>query len=94
MSSGLIATPEGDESCTDLRSPDVILPRMKALVILLLASTAFAAPVRVRPTVTKQGVYRQPHVRTSPDSTQRNNYSTKGNVNPYTGKAGHRTAKR
>jgi hypothetical protein len=67
---------------------------MKALVILLLASTAFAAPVRVRPTVTKQGVYRQPHVRTSPDSTQRNNYSTKGNYNPYTGKAGTKTQKR
>jgi hypothetical protein len=66
---------------------------MKALVILLLASTAFAAPVRVHPTVTKQGVYRQPHVRTSQDSTQRNNYSTKGNYNPYTGKAGTKTAK-
>jgi hypothetical protein len=68
---------------------------MKTLAVLLLLSiSAFAAPVRVRPSVTKRGVYRQPHVRTSPDHTQRNNYSTKGNVNPYTGKAGHRTAKR
>jgi hypothetical protein len=66
---------------------------MKALVILVLASTAFAAPVRVRPTVTKNGEYRQGHVRTSPDSTQRNNYSTKGNYNPYTGKAGTKTVK-
>lgn len=28
------------------------------------------------------------HMRTAPDSTRQNNRSTKGNVNPYTGKAG------
>jgi len=64
---------------------------MKFLVFLLLLSTA-AFAVHVRSTVTKKGVYRRAHVRTAPDQTQRNNYSAKGNVNPYTNKAGHKTA--
>jgi hypothetical protein len=33
-----------------------------------------------------------PHRQTDPDHTQRNNYSTKGNKNPTTGKAGTKTA--
>lgn len=56
--------------------------------------SAYARPVRVRPTVTKSGEYRHAHVRTPPDHTQWNNYSTRGNVNPYTGKAGTKRAKR
>jgi hypothetical protein len=38
--------------------------------------------------VRKDGTYVQPHYRTDPDSTKLNNYSTQGNVNPYTGQAG------
>jgi hypothetical protein len=34
------------------------------------------------------GTHVAPHVRSSPDSTPFNNWSTKGNVNPYTGKLG------
>lgn len=34
------------------------------------------------------GTYVQPSHATNPDSTRNNNYSTKGNVNPYTGKGG------
>jgi hypothetical protein len=67
---------------------------MKALVVALicLSTPVFAQrTVRVRPSVTRQGVYRQPHVRTTPDRTQRNNWSSKPNVNPYTGKSGHKT---
>lgn len=63
-------------------------------LVLLFCVPAYARPVRVRPTVTKRGEYRQGHVRTSPDRTQRNNYSAKGNVNPYTGKAGHKRVTR
>jgi len=36
----------------------------------------------------KSGTYVQGHYRSSPDSSKYNNWSTKGNVNPYTGKAG------
>lgn len=34
------------------------------------------------------GTYVQPSHATNPDVTKNNNYSTKGNVNPYTGKLG------
>jgi len=36
----------------------------------------------------KNGTYVKPHKRTSPNKTKMDNWSTKGNVNPYTGKAG------
>ncbi|PVZ52204.1 hypothetical protein C9422_31525 [Pseudomonas sp. B1(2018)] len=34
------------------------------------------------------GTYVRPSHATNPDSTKNNNYSTKGNLNPYTGKYG------
>ena len=46
------------------------------------------SPVRVRPHVTNRGTYVQPHVRTAPNKTRTDNWGSKGNVNPYTGKAG------
>lgn len=48
----------------------------------------------VRGYTTRRGTYVAPHHQTNPDHTQRNNYSTKGNVNPWTGKAGTRNATR
>jgi hypothetical protein len=48
----------------------------------------------VRGYTTKRGTYVAPHRQTDPDHTQRNNYSTKGNVNPSTGKAGTKNATR
>ncbi len=39
----------------------------------------------------KNGTYVAPHYRSSPDSSFYNNWSTKGNVNPYTGKEGTKT---
>lgn len=62
----------------------------KAVLLLALASlcaTSFAAE-RVRGYTRKDGTYVQPHYRSSPNSSVYDNYSTKGNVNPYTGKAG------
>lgn len=68
---------------------------MKIVAVILLCIPAVAQrTVRVRPSVSKQGVYRPAHVRTSPDHTQRNNWSAKGNVNPYTGKTGHKKVTR
>lgn len=34
------------------------------------------------------GTYVKPHYRTAPNSTNRDNFSTRGNTNPYTGKSG------
>ncbi len=68
------------------------------IISALLLSTSFAVaqtapPVHVRATTTKNGEYRQEHERTAPNKTDRDNYSTKGNTNPYTGKAGTKNPK-
>ena len=42
----------------------------------------------VRGHTTKNGTYVAPTRATNPDHSKANNYSHKGNVNPYTGKAG------
>ena len=39
------------------------------------------------------GTYVPPYVATNPNGTQRDNYGTAGNVNPYTGAVGTRTPK-
>jgi hypothetical protein len=39
----------------------------------------------------KRSTYVAPYYRTSPDRTRLNNYSTKGNVNPFTGKKGYKS---
>jgi hypothetical protein len=44
--------------------------------------------VSVRGYVRKDGTYVQPHMRSAPDGNTQNNWSTYGNVNPYTGKEG------
>jgi hypothetical protein len=45
-------------------------------------------PVAVRGYVKSNGTYVAPHYRSAPDSSVSNNWSTVGNVNPYTGEAG------
>lgn len=63
---------------------------MKTLlaVTLLVAVSAASAQVHVRGYTKKDGTYVAPHERTAPNNTMLDNYSTKGNVNPYTGKPG------
>lgn len=46
------------------------------------------SPTRVRGHQGKNGTYVQPHYRTHPDNSRVNNWSSKGNTNPYTGKQG------
>ena len=40
---------------------------------------------------TRNGTYVQPHTSTNPNSTQTDNYGTRGNYNPNTGSYGTRT---
>lgn len=63
---------------------------MKALLIaaLLVATATASAQVHVRVYTKKDGTYVAPHMRSSPNNTTLDNYSTKGNVNPYTGQPG------
>lgn len=57
------------------------------LVLSLMASTAVAA--QVQGYTRKDGTYVAPHYRSAPDGNRFNNYSTQGNVNPYTGQQGY-----
>lgn len=58
------------------------------LLFIFFATSALAGQVRVKGHYRKDGTYVQPHYRTSPDRNKQNNWSTQGNTNPYTGKAG------
>jgi hypothetical protein len=58
------------------------------LIALLLANVAIAKDVYVHGHTRNDGTYVQPHYRTAPDNDIQNNYSTRGNVNPYTGQQG------
>ncbi|MBI2871064.1 MAG: hypothetical protein HYY14_05060 [Candidatus Omnitrophica bacterium] len=60
------------------------------VVMIGLAGTAEAKTVRVKGGMTKSGTYRMPSNRTSPNRSKLDNWSTKGNVNPMTGKKGTR----
>jgi hypothetical protein len=64
---------------------------MKSILFVLLAlfwvSHAFAQ-TQVDGYYRKDGTYVAPHYRSSSDSTVKDNYSYKGNSNPYTGEQG------
>ncbi len=67
--------------------------KFKALLSLALC-IAVATPAlsqgrhSVRGYTRKDGTYVAPHMRTNPNSTRTDNWSTRGNVNPYTGREG------
>ena len=59
------------------------------MLLICLPATAFAQDSNsVNGYFRKDGTYVQPHHRTNPDNNVNNNWSTQGNVNPYTGKSG------
>ncbi len=59
-----------------------------SFLILVMTSGLVYADVRVNGYTRSDGTYVAPYTRSSPDSTRNNNYSTQGNVNPYTGQMG------
>lgn len=59
-----------------------------ALIALALPASALADPVRVRGYIRSDGTYVPPHVRSSPNGSTLDNWSTKPNYNPYTGQQG------
>jgi hypothetical protein len=59
-----------------------------SFVLALTAGAAFAQ-VHVRGHYNpRTGTYIAPHSRTAPDHSRLNNWSTRGNYNPFTGKRG------
>ncbi len=73
-----------------------MIKKIVTLAILGISAFGFTASsfadVSVRGYYRSNGTYVQPHYRSSPDSSIYNNWSYKGNVNPYTGKRGYRTS--
>ena len=65
---------------------------MRILVIGIVSFIAMMsvtlADVYVKGYTRSDGTYVAPHYRSSPDSSHNNNWSTRGNRNPYTGKRG------
>lgn len=62
---------------------------MKTLIFAILVSVAAPAlAAQVQGYVRKDGTYVAPHMRSNPNSSTMDNYSTQGNVNPYTGQQG------
>lgn len=61
---------------------------------LFLLAAVLASPVAAQSSHTVQGhvrsdgTYVQPHQQTNPNSTKNDNWSTQGNYNPTTGRAG------
>jgi hypothetical protein len=64
-----------------------------AVLAITLSVTTFAQK-RVRGYTKKDGTVVQPHRRTSPNKTENDNWSSKGNTNPDTGKKGTKTPRR
>lgn len=64
--------------------------KMKIIIasVLALAAASATAQVHVHGYTKANGTYVAPHEKTEPNHTINDNYSTKGNVNPYTGKEG------
>lgn len=59
-----------------------------ALGLAFLAFAATAKDVYVKPHVNRDGTYVEGHYRSTPNGNPYDNYSSQGNVNPYTGQAG------
>ncbi|MFZ2303294.1 MAG: hypothetical protein WAV98_00705 [Minisyncoccia bacterium] len=63
-------------------------------VVLMVGFLSFAVMVEAKTVRVKgyvkpsTGTYVAPHYKTSPNRTKADNYSTKGNYNPYSGKKG------
>lgn len=68
----------------------------KILIGVLIAVFAFSifAPIsveaatRVKGYIKKNGTYVAPHYKSPPNKSKFDNYSTKGNINPFSGKKG------
>lgn len=59
-----------------------------ALAIFLVAVPAFAGDVYVQGHYRSDGTYVQPHYQSAPNNSTYDNWSTRGNINPYTGEEG------
>ena len=61
---------------------------MVAVVLSAVFPVFAAGSHSVKGHMKKDGTYIAPHRQTNPDQLRRNNYSSEGNSNPYTGRQG------
>jgi hypothetical protein len=62
------------------------------ITVLMMATVLISGNVlagRVEGYYRSDGTYVAPYYRSNPNSTVTDNYSFKGNINPYTGREGH-----
>lgn len=59
-------------------------------VSFIISSNVYCQSIYVKGYTKKNGVYVGPHHRSVPDGNKLNNWTAKGNINPYTGKKGYR----
>ena len=71
------------------------ITKITAIVSVLGASLVgnIQADTYVKGYFKSNGTYVMPHYRSSPNSVSYDNWSTKGNINPYTGKMGTKSLK-
>lgn len=62
---------------------------LTVILIIVTLTTPVQAASRVRGYYRKSGGYVAPHYRTKADGRRYNNFSAKGNFNPYTGEKGY-----
>jgi len=66
-------------------------PELLLIGLLITYTTPAYADVHVNGYYRSDGTYVKPHYRSDPDGNFNNNWSTKGNINPYTGEEGTKT---
>ncbi len=59
-----------------------------AFSFFLVTASSAEALQKVKGYTTKKGTYVAPHVKSSPNKSKLDNFSAKGNVNPFNGKKG------
>ena len=62
---------------------------MTTMMVLIGAALPAEAAQRVKGYTTKNGTYVAPYYRSAPNGSRMDNYSSKGNENPFTGKKGY-----
>ncbi len=64
---------------------------MRSMIVAFVCLLPFSSMLHAGTTrgyYKKNGTYVKPYHKSNPDSRRYNNYSAKGNINPYTGKKG------
>jgi hypothetical protein len=73
-----------------MKSKGAIMRNLILLVVISLISLVAVSDDYVNGYMKRDGTYVEGYMKSSPNSTNQDNYSTQGNINPYTGSVGTR----